>query len=499
MRKLHIIYLILVLFFFCCSVEGYAKGSSSAEKSLQESISKLIKDDAFSQAVISICAMTSDGKKIVDINSSKMLLPASNMKLISTGTALHKLGPYYQYETTLAYDGTISEGILDGNVYIIGGADPTLGSTDSIATPITQTFTQWASMLRRLGVREIKGRIIGDGRCFDATIDNPAWLLEDVGTYYGAGTSGLMYYENMQSFKVSPGDSVGAAVNITPSYPDATWMEFRYNCTTGLKGSGDQLALITSELAPIAEFRGTYGIDRGARRLDCSNKFPEYTCAYHFKKYLENNGIVCGGVGDYRLDTTWEENGEKKWLGKSYSPTLDRIIFETNHISNNVYAETLMRTLGLEIKDNSSYASSFAATDDVLSELNVSTKKGCRIRDGSGLSRQNYISSDFLCRFLRGMMDSPYFEKYLASLPYPGGNGTLKYNMQNEPKKTRIRIRAKSGSMNGVRCYSGYIMPKNGTHKDIIIFSAMVNNCTAPTWKVRNLLDSIMIELSKMN
>ena len=96
-------------------------------------------------------------------------------------------------------------------------------------------------------------------------------------------------------------------------------------------------------------------------------------------------------------------------------------------------------------------------------------------------------------------MDSPYFEKYLASLPYPGGNGTLKYNMQNEPKKTRIRIRAKSGSMNGVRCYSGYIMPKNGTHKDIIIFSAMVNNCTAPTWKVRNLLDSIMIELSKMN
>jgi D-alanyl-D-alanine carboxypeptidase/D-alanyl-D-alanine-endopeptidase (penicillin-binding protein 4) len=97
------------------------------------------------------------------------------------------------------------------------------------------------------------------------------------------------------------------------------------------------------------------------------------------------------------------------------------------------------------------------------------------------------------------MMDSPYFKTYLASLPYPGGNGTLKGNMQNEPKSTRVRIRAKSGSMNGVRCYSGYIMPKDGTQKDIIIFSAMINNSTAPSWKTRNLMDSIMLELSNLN
>jgi D-alanyl-D-alanine carboxypeptidase/D-alanyl-D-alanine-endopeptidase (penicillin-binding protein 4) len=492
-------YILIISLFVLTTLSMTSVTPANAQASATKTIETMISNQLGSQAVVSICAVTVDGQKLVDINSSKMLLPASNMKLISTGTAIHKLGPEYRYETTLAYDGDITDGVLDGNVYIIGGGDPTLGSTDSIATPVNQLFAQWAGMLRVNGVREVKGRIIGDGRYFDSTIEHPGWLLEDVGTYYGAGTNGLTFYENIQKFVVTAGDSVGTAVNIAPSYPDATWMEFRYNCTTGEYGTGDNLYFITSELSPVAEFRGTYAVNGKRKILECSNKFPEYTCAYHFKKYLEENGITCGGVGDYRVDMTWKENGEKKWLGKSYSPTLDRIIFETNHISNNVYAEAMMRTLGVEMTGNSGYPSSLAATNEVLTELNVNTKRGCRIIDGSGLSRQNYISSDFICRFLRGMMDSPYFKTYLASLPYPGGNGTLKGNMQNEPKSTRVRIRAKSGSMNGVRCYSGYIMPKDGTQKDIIIFSAMINNSTAPSWKTRNLMDSIMLELSNLN
>jgi D-alanyl-D-alanine carboxypeptidase/D-alanyl-D-alanine-endopeptidase (penicillin-binding protein 4) len=257
--------------------------------------------------------------------------------------------------------------------------------------------------------------------------------------------------------------------------------------------------MYTSDLAPVAEIRGTFGLDRGKKRVDCSNKFPEYTCAYYFMNHLKKKGIECTeGAGDFKLDPDWETHGDISILGKTYSPTLDRIIFETNHASNNLYAETVLRGLSREMTASASYDSAYVALENVFKELKVALK-GADIQDGSGLSRQNYVSAEFFCRFLEGMMSSPHFEAYAASLPSPGGNGTLNYNMKSYPASVRERILVKSGSMNGVRCYSGYIIPTDGCKDDCIIFSIMVNNCTAPTWKLRPLLDKIMGTLAGLN
>ena len=163
----------------------------------------------------------------MDINADKMLVPASNMKLISTGAAIHKLGPDYRFETAIGHDGTIEDGVLNGNLYIIGGGDPTLGSKDSIAVKLEEVFEQWEKLVREAGIKKINGRIIGDGRAFEGMMEEPTWLWNDIGTYYGAGTTGLMFYENMQSFSVAAGDRVGAPVKISPSYPLTPWMEFR--------------------------------------------------------------------------------------------------------------------------------------------------------------------------------------------------------------------------------------------------------------------------------
>ena len=485
---------------FIATILILAAAMQMQAQNIQERIERLADADAVSQAAVSICAIKGDGKKIVDINSAMMLVPASNMKLLSTGAAMHHFGPEYRYETNIAHDGTISEdGILNGNLYIMGGGDPTLGSTDSIAPPVEETFSQWLAMLKDAGISKISGKIIGDGNYFDPMMEHPAWLLEDIGTYYGAGTTGLMFYENMQSFRVSAGAEIGDSVNIEPSYPEVPWMEFRYNCTTGEAGTGDQLFMFASDLAPVAEIRGTFGVDRADKRLDCSNKFPEYTCAYYFKEFLKSNGIECSGAGDFRLDRDWERHGDLNTLGETSSPQLRRIVFETNHISNNVFAETLLRTLGREMTGSACYDSSYVAINNVMKELGVDFARGARIKDGSGLSRQNYVSSDFLCRFLLGMMDSPHFEDFVESLPSPGGDGTLKYNMKKYPEEMKVRIKAKSGSMNGVRCYSGYILPGDGNKDNTIVFSIMVNNCTAPSWKVRPLMDKMMGMLALQN
>lgn len=502
--------LLTAVFSMTCSIFAIAQPGTGVID-IQEDIKRLAADPALAEGVVSICARTGDGRIVADVNRMQMMVPASNMKLITTGAALNELGADYRFETAIGYDGSITDGTLDGNLYIIGGGDPTLGSKDSIAVTLESVFKEWESMIRKAGIRRITGRIIGDGRYFDGMMEEPTWLWNDVGVYYGAGTTGLMFYENMQSFSVNGGAEPGDPVKISPSYPETPWMEFRYDCTTGEKGTGDRLYMYTSDLAPIAVVRGTFGVDRGSKRVDCSNKYPEYTCAYYFHDFLKKKGIRCdGGTGDFRLDRAWEPCGEVQLLGRTYSPELSRIVFETNHASNNVFAETLMRSLGKVRTGSATYDSSYVAMEEALKILKVNTSKGIHIQDGSGLSRQNLVSPDFMCRFLEAMMDSGHFEEYLASLPSPGKDGTMFYNMKSYPASMKSRIMVKSGSMNGVRCYSGYILPSGWSAADIddmpedaldgiIIFSIMTNNCTSPTWKVRPLLDKMMAVLAGAN
>ena len=484
---------------------------------LQQAVDGVVSDPTFAQSVVGVCVMDSDGNILAGFNQEKMLIPASNMKLFSTGAALHLLGPEYCFETTLAHDGVIEDGVLKGNLFVIGGGDPTLGSKDSIATPLEHTFAVWEKLLRDAGVRKIEGWIVGDGRYFEGPSEDPSWLWNDIGTYYGAGVTGLMFYENMQSFSVSAGSSVGAPVNIKPHYPECPWMDFRYACSTGIAGSGDQLYMYTSDLAPVAEIRGTFGVDRAAKRVDCANKFPEYTCAHYFADYLKRKGISCsGGPGDFKLVTEWMDdmsedqsrhiNGDLIPIGSTLSPSLRRIAFETNHASNNVYAETLFRLLGKTICDSACYDSSYVAINDIFASLELSGLKGVRIQDGSGLSRQNLVSPEAFCRFLYAITSSPAFDVFLASLPSPGFTGTLEYNMKGQPEALRSRIKVKSGSMNGVRCYSGYILPSDQVAADgsgmpdgTLVVSIMTNNCTSPTWKVRPLLDRLMVAIARCN
>jgi D-alanyl-D-alanine carboxypeptidase/D-alanyl-D-alanine-endopeptidase (penicillin-binding protein 4) len=244
-------------------------------------------------------------------------------------------------------------------------------------------------------------------------------------------------------------------------------------------------------------------VDRGRKQVDCSNKYAEYTCAKYFTDWLRKKGVQCTkGAGDVKLKKDWMSHEPKDSLimiGSTESPALSRIIYTTNHASNNLYAETLFRTLGKTISGSANYESSATALESVLRNMGVDTSRGLRIKDGSGLSRQNYVSADFYCRFLEEMMHSPVFEEYVASLPSPGGDGTLQFNMKSYPAELRSRIKAKSGSMNGIRCYSGYIIPTEGTKSETIVFSILTGNCTSPTWKVRPLLDKLMAALAEIN
>lgn len=464
---------------------------------IQDFVEASVKSPELSTAVTSVLAMTMNGDTLACLNPETMLIPASNLKLVTTGLAMYSLGSDYRWETRIGHDGEIADGVLKGNLYIIGGGDPTTGSKDSIAVPVTSTFDEWTKIIENAGIHSIEGYIIGDDRYFSGMAEHESWQYNDIGTYYGSGASGLSFFENSQHFRVSPGSKPGDALNIYPEYPDTPWMQYEYECTTGKAGTGNTLYFYPSPLTPKGVMRGSLAVDRKPKTEEASNKFPAYTCAYHFMQHLESRRIRSrfgaadtGNLFGPPYGAVWEQDS-LHILGTVLSPELKRVVFETNHDSNNFYAETLLKTLGKEYCGKGCYDSAYVATSRLLDEIHAGNY-GLRLVDGCGLSRQNYASAGFICRFLKSMADLPCFGDYVESLPCPGGNGTLEWIMQSFPEQVRKRIRMKSGSMNGVRCYSGYILPENGSECDITVFSIMVNNFVSKPADIQPFFETLI-------
>lgn len=463
-----------------------------------EAMKNVLGSDDFKGASVSMLAVTGDGDTLLCHDSGRLLIPASNMKLVSTALAMHSLGPDYRYGTGIGYSGTIEDGTLRGDLYIIGGGDPTIGSDNPIATPLDTLFGEWMGMISDTGISHIEGNIVGDGRFFSGMDGHPTWEVCDAGTYYGTGTSGLSFYENVQDFNVSAGEKPGDPVNIEPGYPETPWMEFIYSCTTGKPGTGNSLYFYPDSFYPCGEMRGSFAVDRQPRTEHAANRFPEYTLAWYFWRFLADNGIESEeGPADTGpvFGICAMPQDSLKIIGSTFSAPLSDIIAETNRKSNNLYAETLMKTLGKEYCGSGCYDSSYVAVRGLLEETGVTGHKTI-IRDGSGLSRENLLSADFLCDLLMKMTLSPSFEDFFNSLPRPGGIGTLEYEMQSVPFSIKDRIRMKSGSMGGVRCLSGYIIPETGAREDMIIFSLLVNGYTVPLYRIQRALDSIILSLA---
>ena len=245
----------------------------------QQKITEICAREPLRSALVGVLAVRADGDTLVAINHRQKLVPASNVKLLTTGVALHLLGADYRFETRLGYTGTVQDGTLRGDVYILGGGDPTTGSRSDSTEGVGATFGKWAQLLYDAGIRRIEGRVIGDPRFFsDHTPQNLGWSFDDLGTYYGAGPSGLNFFENAQNFYITPGPS-GRAVNYRVQYPETPWMHYVNHTVTGAARSSNTLYYVNSSLAPIGEIAGSFPADRRGYTLECSNAYGAFTCA----------------------------------------------------------------------------------------------------------------------------------------------------------------------------------------------------------------------------
>ena len=469
-----------------------------AQSSLQQNLDRAVAAEPLKGAVVGVMVQDLSGHVLASREAGRRMVPASNMKLITTGTALHALGPDFKFETGIGYTGEVdADGTLHGDVYIVGGGDPTVGVADTVAVKPDALFWRWKSFLKDAGISRIDGRIIGDGRAFEGHLENQTWGYDDLGTYYGAGTSALSFYENAVDFTVSAG-AEGEPVKVVQRYPDTPWIHFGNLARTGPKGTGNSLYLYTTDLAPYAELRGTYSAERKPKVEHFADKYGALTCAYYFWQNLRDTGwSVSGGYADIdrggyvrgRDFVPMDKAGTPRVLGTSYSPVLSKIARETNVRSDNFYAEALFRQMGERASGICVYDSCRVAVTEVLEGLMGGDLSGLRQEDGSGLSRLNTVSPAFLASFLRAMTRSKSFDAFLASLPKPG-EGTLNTLLTKLPAQQKNRIRVKSGSMDGVLCYSGYILDEEG--KPALVLSLMVNGATAKTAVLRDTLGGLI-------
>lgn len=430
-------------------------------------------------AYVGVLAVTADGDTLACHNADALFVPASNMKLVTVASALKYLGTGYRYETKLAVSGKIENGTLYGDVYVIGGGDPTVAYPDSP----DRLFASWAEFLADAGIRRIEGKVIGDGSSFSGMKESPDWQFADIGTYYGTGVTGLQFAGNTLNLNVVPGAYPGYPLEITQSFPLTPWIDFVYDCTTGEKGTGDQLYLYTTDFSRKAILRGTFAAGKKPKTVRCSNKYPELTCAKEFYDFLSMSGLCAKGYDQGKAPE------DASILGTTFSSPLKDIAVPLLRESDNFLAETIFRTLGKERFDDDRYESSVKAEKMILDSVGVTGLDDIVIDDGSGLSPNNLISPAFLCRLLRIMLEKDSSGAFLNSLPVAGVNGTVASFLPGLPDEVRHRIHLKSGSHTGVRAYSGYYLPENGSP---VIFSVMINHGKASGQKLSSAAGKII-------
>ena len=154
-----------------------------AQVTLQQRVDQAVSREPLKGAVVGVMVQDMSGRVVARREADRRMVPASNMKLVTTGAALHALGTGYRFETGIGYTGEVgADGTLHGDVYIVGGGDPTIGVSDTVAVKPDALFWRWKSILKQAGISRIDGRIVGDGRAYEGHLEITTWGYDDTGT-----------------------------------------------------------------------------------------------------------------------------------------------------------------------------------------------------------------------------------------------------------------------------------------------------------------------------
>jgi len=426
------------------------------------------------------------GEVLYELNRSKLMMPASNMKIVTMAVAAETLGWDYRYETQLVSAAPVEAGVLQGDLVVVGSGDPSINGRYGAPARV---FEKWADQLSAAGVTAIDGRIIGDDNRFDDDHLGPGWSWDYLAYGYAAPVGALQFRESIATLAIAPGTAPGLPILASLDSADAG-LSVINRAVTGASGSRSVLDYRRLPGQSALEVRGSLpvGAAQATRTVAVDNPT---------KYFVESLRTVLRGRGiDVRGEAV--DIDELKTVGATHaSPLPDGVRVLARHasapladigtllmkVSHNLYAESLLKTVGAT-RGPGSVESGRAVAHEVLGRWGVKPDTYV-LADGSGLSRYNYVTAGTISAVLRRMYEDPrHRAAFAATLPVAGRDGTL----SNRMKKTRAagNARAKTGSIANVRSLSGYVWTRSG---EPIVFSIIANDFVVPSATIDYAVD----------
>ncbi len=444
-------------------------------------IDQIIQEDGAAQAFWGIYMEdVSSGEVLYSHDSRKTFIPASNQKIFTAAAALDRLGSDYRYRTTLYFDGRVSGDVLEGDLVLRGSGDPTFGSVFARGE---DPLRAWARRLAEMGVKRFEGRVIGDDNAFDNRYYSEGWDIDYVMTQssrlLGVSTNGIAYNDNVVDVKITAAGAGNAAKIETR--PDG-YLGIDNQLTTANRRRGisvrTQRNLGSESIALRGSIPRSYA---GTIVMPVTN--PTTFAVQTFIGLLQSFGIEVDAE-PVDIDDLFDfEYSTDTPLFVHVSPPMADILSLVNKESNNFYAEQVFRTFAVAGSANGGER----RIKELLSRAGAVTD-GISIRDGSGLSRKNYVTPEAMGKLLAHMYDHPEREAFLSSLAEGGeARSTMRSRLGTIP------VRAKTGSLEFVRALSGYAMTPGGR---TVVFVVFANNYSAPSYRITQTIDRIVMELA---
>lgn len=446
------------------AVTGFSQ--TSLQQKTAQAFNRLKTDDQCRYATVSLTVLDAKtGEQVFTGNPDVGMAPGSTMKTVTTITAYNILGSNFTYQTPFGYTGTISNGTLNGDLIIKGSGDPTLGSWRWDSTTRPAILSQMITALKKAGIININGRIIGDDSLYGTQAIPDGWIWQDMGTYYGAGANALCWHENQFDINLRTG-SVGSPVSITGSTPTMPYLTFKSELTTGAAGTGDQAyPYLPTASTNLMYLRGNYAFDKAEKSIATAIPDPAYDIAYRLLDTLKRSGITVSGTPESSLTLATKDLTAPQIatnLLNITSPSLAQIVYWTNRKSINLYAEELLKALAL----NAGRVANTSNGVDVLQNFwkgRGIDPRAMDVADGSGLSPADRITSLTIASIMQSTRKETWYKEFYDSLPI--------YN----------DMHMKSGSIYHVLAYTGFV-----THQGReLCFSIMVNNYNGSTGGMR--------------
>lgn len=403
-------------------------------------------------------------------DAERFFIPASNVKLLTTAAALRQLGANFQIRTSVYQT---SEGVLR----LVGQGDPSLQDAQ---------LKDLAQQLKRKGITNIRQLIVEDGY-FRGDNINLTWDWQDVQSDYGTAVNSLILNQNAVELALSA-QQIGQPLRVSweDRIASRQW-QIENTSVTSAEGTPDTTTVTAVLGQPLLQIKGKLAVNAESEIIGLPIINPTQYFLEHFREALVAEGISVAQT------SVADSQGirEGKEVATVKSPTLAKLLTETNQESNNLYAEVLLRRLGVSNSGDSTEAG-IKKLVETLTTLGINPES-YNLIDGSGLSRQNLVSPQAIVQTLKGMAQTPEASIYRNSLSTAGVNGTLKRRFLNTLAVGNLQ--AKTGTLTGVSALSGYL---DVPGFQPVVFSIIVNQSNQSATIQRQAIDEIVLLLTRL-